>query len=128
MFSSGRNWVIAFATAVAVFAAVSLASPVKADDFDRVESRDEFVQLVAGRALTRFGITLNVSPGGEIEGRAFGQPVKGAWRWDGGYFCRDLVFGKESLGPNCQVVEKRGEVLRFTADEGKGDHADLRLR
>lgn len=119
---------VRFAIICGTALAFGAAVPVKADDFDRVESRDEFVQLVAGRALTRFGITLNVSPGGEIEGRAFGQPVKGAWRWDGGYFCRDLAFGKESLGPNCQVVEKRGEVLRFTADEGKGDHADLRLR
>lgn len=107
---------------------IAAGAPAAADDFDRVESRDEFVQLVAGRALTRFGITLNVTPEGEIDGRAFGQRVTGAWRWDGGYFCRDLAFGTESLGPNCQVVEKRGEVLRFTADEGKGDHADLRLR
>lgn len=99
-----------------------------AGGFDRIESREEFVQLVAGRALTRFGITLNVLPEGGIEGRAFGRRVTGAWRWDGGYFCRDLAFGDESLGPNCQVVEKNGALLRFTADEGKGDSADLRLR
>ena len=114
--------------ACVLVATMAVVAPARADDFDRVESREEFVQLVAGRALTRFGITLNVSPEGAIEGRAFGKPVTGAWRWNGGFFCRDLAFGGESLGPNCQVVEKRGEVLRFTADEGKGDHADLRLR
>lgn len=117
-----------FAIICATALAMGTAGPLRADDFDRVESRDEFVQLVAGRALTRFGITLNVTPEGEIDGRAFGKRVTGAWRWDGGYFCRDLAFGTESLGPNCQVVEKRGEVLRFTADEGKGDQAELRLR
>ena len=112
----------------AVLTALAAAGPLRADDFDRIESRDEFVQVVTGRALTRFGITLNVSAEGAIEGRAFGRPVTGAWRWDGGFFCRDLAFGDESLGPNCQVVEKRGEVVRFTADEGRGDYADLRLR
>jgi hypothetical protein len=117
-----------FAIICAAALTVGTSGPLRADDFDRVESRDEFVQLVSGRALTRFGITLNVSPEGAIEGRAFGRTVTGAWRWDSGYFCRDLAFGTESLGPNCQVVEKRGEVLRFTADEGRGDQAELRLR
>ena len=117
-----------FAIICATALALGTARPLRTGDFDRVEGRDGFVQLVAGRALTRFGISLNVSPEGMIEGRAFGRTVTGAWRWDSGYFCRDLAFGDESLGPNCQVVEKRGEVLRFTADEGKGDQAELRLR
>lgn len=117
-----------YAILCSILLALAIGGPARADDFDRVESRDEFVQLVAGRALTRFGITLNVSPEGAIEGRAFGKAVTGAWRWDGEHFCRDLAFGGESLGPNCQVVAKRGEVVRFTADEGRGDHADLRLR
>ena len=121
-----RTAVAAVALALGLSA---LATPgLRAEGFDRVQSRDEFVRIIDGRALTRFGISLNVSPAGAIEGRAFGKKVTGAWRWEGGYFCRDLAFGNESLGPNCQVVEKRGEVLRFTADEGRGDYADLRLR
>ena len=101
--------------------------PATAEGVRRVESRDDFVRLVAERDLKRFGIRLNVSPGGEITGRAFGKPVTGQWRWAEGYFCRDLKFGQTDLGPNCQVVERRGGSLRFIADKGRGDHADLRL-
>ncbi len=107
---------------------VTGAAPAAAESVARIEKRDDFVSLVSGRALTRFGISLTVTPDGAIEGRAFGRKVTGAWRWDGGFFCRDLAFGDEPLEPNCQVVERRGETLRFIADRGAGDHADLRLR
>ncbi|MFN3936469.1 MAG: dihydrodipicolinate reductase [Gemmobacter sp.] len=102
--------------------------PAAASDATRIQSRDAFVSLVKDRALTRFGITLTVLPDGAITGRAFGRPVRGDWNWRGSYFCRNLWFGDEPLGPNCQVVELRGNALRFIADEGRGDHADLRLR
>lgn len=115
---------------VVLAAALGLAGtvPAAAESSARIEARDDFVSLVSGRALTRFGISLKVMPDGAIEGRAFGRKVTGAWRWDGGFFCRDLAFGDEPLEPNCQVVERRGETLRFIADRGAGEHADLRLR
>jgi hypothetical protein len=106
----------------------ALATPVAAEEFRQVEEREEFVGLVSGKALTRFGISLNVSPSGKIDGSAFGKPVTGAWRWNDGYFCRDLSFGTKNLGPNCQIVQVRGATLRFIADQGRGDRADLRLR
>lgn len=117
----------AFLTLLAAIAVLPPAA-ARADGFARIESREEFVQLISGRALTRLGINLTVAPDGGIEGRAFGRKVTGAWRWDDGFFCRDLAFGNDPLEPNCQVVERRGATLRFTADRGSGDHADLSLR
>jgi hypothetical protein len=54
--------------------------------------------------------------------------VRGDGTWCDGFSCRTLVWGEDDLGANCQVVEQRGERLRFIADEGAGDHADFRLR
>lgn len=99
-----------------------------ANDAVRIDTRDAFVALVQDRPLTRFGITLNVAPGGQITGRAFGMNVTGDWSWQNGFFCRTLAYGSDVLPRNCQVVEKRGTTLRFTADQGKGDYADLRIR
>jgi len=113
---------------LAVLIAIQIAPAARAEGASRIAEREEFVRLIQGRALTRLGITLTVTPDGAITGRAFGTPVKGAWRWQGGLFCRDLFFGDEDLGPNCQVVERRGDTLRFIADEGRGDYADLRLK
>ena len=112
----------------AALAALWLAAPAAAEEFEIVSSRDNFLSLIEGRELTRMGIRLQVTSDGQIVGRAFGTPVTGAWNWNGGYFCRDLYYGEEDLGPNCQQVAVRGETLRFTSDQGTGRFADLRLR
>ncbi len=104
------------------------AAPAAAEGFATVESRDQFVQIISGRDLTRFGINVDVSPSGQISGRAFGYPVTGAWQWSGSYFCRDLYWGSDSLGQNCQAVRISGTTIRFISDRGTGDFADLTLR
>lgn len=112
----------------AMLGCLAFAAPVMAEELNRVEREAEFVGLVSGKALTRLGVTLEVAADGSISGRAFGRPVTGAWRWNGGLFCRDLYFGKQDLGPNCQVVQSDAETVRFIADEGNGDHADFSLK
>jgi hypothetical protein len=109
-------------------AAAMLAAPATAEQFQPLRDQAAFVATVTGRALTRFGIRLEVSPTGEIRGSAFGQPVTGAWRWSEGYFCRDLFWGGSDLGPNCQEVRVRGDTVRFISDRGAGIYADLQLR
>ena len=110
-----------------VLTACAMALPIGAAAFERVEDRDTFVDLVSDRDLKRFGITLQVSENGAIQGRAFGQDVTGQWRWSNGYFCRDLYYGSRDLGPNCQTVEIKGETMRFTSDQGAGMSANLKL-
>ncbi len=118
-----KHAIVALSCSFGLLAAEALA----AEEFRTVKDQDTFLTVVTGKKLTRFGIELDVTPEGEIKGRAFGQSVTGAWRWSDGYFCRDLYFGKRDLGPNCQVVQVSGEVVRFIADQGKGDFADLEL-
>ncbi len=92
-----------------------------------MSSRAQFEQLIDGRELRRFGIRLTVTSDGQIVGRAFGGDVVGAWNWENGYFCRDLFYQGDDLGFNCQLVQVRGDTLRFTTDRGQGIYADLRL-
>ncbi len=105
-----------------------MIAPAHADGFKNVTNRDTFVSLMNGRELTRFGINLVVTPDGRIDGRAFGREVTGAWRWQNGYFCRDLYWGSRDLGPNCQMVKLQGRTVRFISDKGTGQFADLVLR
>jgi len=113
---------------LSVLVCLAIAGPALAEGFTRVTDRDTFVSLMKGRELTRFGITLRVTPDGRIGGRAFGREVSGAWRWRQGYFCRDLSWGRTDLGPNCQAVRVQGRTVRFVSDRGEGQYADLRLR
>ena len=110
--------------------ALALAVPgaALAEGFSRVDQKDSFLSLVTDRSLTRLGIKLKVTPDGAIEGRAFGRKVTGDWAWKSGYFCRDLYVGGDDLGANCQMVEVRGNTMRFTSDKGRGIYADLRLK
>ncbi|MDT8327073.1 MAG: dihydrodipicolinate reductase [Roseovarius sp.] len=113
---------------LALTLSVFISTPALAEGFDQVRDRERFIALIEGRDLTRFGITVNVTPDGQIKGRAFGQDVSGAWRWSKGYFCRDLYWGARDLGPNCQAVKVQGSTLRFISDQGSGQFADLYLR
>jgi hypothetical protein len=108
--------------------ALAGASAASAEEFRPITDRTSFVSVVQGKQLTRLGIRLDVLSSGQIQGRAFGKPVTGAWRWQDGFFCRDLYFGQQDLGPNCQVVKLKGDTLRFIADRGAGQYADLSLR
>jgi hypothetical protein len=120
---------IAVASGVAtVWLTLVAPEAVQAEEFRPIESLDRFVSLTNGRDLRRFGIRVQVTPEGQIEGRAFGGPVTGAWTWEGGYFCRDLFWNGDDLGYNCQLVEENGDTLRFTTDRGAGIYADLTLR
>lgn len=112
--------------ATAILSAM-VATAVQAETFQRIENEQGFVSLVKDRQLKRLGIRLTVDENGTISGRAFGKTVSGAWRWDGGYFCRDLAVGGDHLEFNCQTVQVNGNTLRFISDRGTGAYADLRL-
>ena len=116
-----------FSAAIAL-AVSAISAPAAAEGFDVVQTREEFISLINGKELSRVGIRLEVTETGNIEGRAFGTPVSGAWNWNDGYFCRDLFWGDRDLGANCQQVASSGSTIRFTSDFGSGDYADLRLR
>ena len=105
-----------------------IASPAIADDYSRVTDRAAFVNLVQGKSLTSLGVSLSVSPSGNISGRAFGSTVSGAWTWSNGYFCRTLKAGSKVFARNCQLVQQNGDRIRFTADKGTGATANLSLR
>ncbi|MBT8409815.1 MAG: dihydrodipicolinate reductase [Alphaproteobacteria bacterium] len=96
--------------------------------FQQIKQRDSFVNIVTKGKLRRFGVTLEVRPDGEIDGSAFGRDISGRWKWQNGYFCRDLNWGSSELGTNCQEVQISGSTLRFTSDQGQGRFADLELR
>lgn len=109
--------------------ALGLVLPAAASaDEMRVTSEGAFVQLVEGRTLSTLGVKLNVSPEGRISGRAWGRDVSGSWRWQDSYFCREMTFGDKPVEPDCQVVEHDGDALRFIAERGTGQQANLRLR
>lgn len=113
----------------ALFLALNVvAAPPALAEFARIDNSDAFRAAVEGKTLSRPLIRLQVSADGSITGTGATRPVRGNWRWENGYFCRDLVWGDRDLGYNCQKVAVEGGNIRFHSDRGTGDYADFRLK
>lgn len=110
--------------------ALALTIPAAAQAFERVSDRTVFINTVAGKDLriAVYGLTLNVRENGTISGRAAGWDITGSWTWDNGYFCRDMDWSGYPIDYNCQLVEVRGDRIRFTVDQGSGDDAVFRIQ
>ena len=115
-------------TSYAVAAAAVLAASSAWADFAKIDDQSKFVSLVTGKTLTRPFVTLQVSPDGRIAGKGAAWAVNGTWSWQAGYFCRDINWGGDDLGYNCQEVQATGNRIRFTSDKGTGDSAEFRLK
>lgn len=113
-----------------IFAAIAIAIAGQAKaELVKVDDQSKFVNVVAGKTLTRPLIKINVKPDGRIEGRGARWDIEGTWSWQDGYFCRDLFWGGDALGYNCQAVEATADGrIKFTSDKGQGDSAMFRLR
>ena len=108
-----------------------LALPVRAEPFAPVREREQFLSLIDGKTLELplFRIRLEVRPDGRIAGSALGWDLTGRWKWEDGYFCRDMDWSGTPIPHNCQLVEAKGsQQLRFTVDRGAGEAASFRLR
>ena len=108
-------------------ATLTLAAPALAD-FQKVQTKAEFLQYVSGKTLNRPLVRLQVLPDGRISGKGAGWAVTGQWTWKGGYLCRSLEWGGDDLGYNCQEVKVSGNQMRITSDQGVGRSADFTLR
>jgi hypothetical protein len=110
---------------------LGLPAQADANEFKPVRDKAEFLSLVEGRELRigLYNLTLNVTPDGKIRGKALGWGISGNWKWEDGYFCRDMDWSGYAIPFNCQLVEAReGREVRFTVDRGKGNSASFRLR
>jgi hypothetical protein len=115
---------------LAVVLGLVAALPARADSFMPVKEKDVFLSLVEGRSLRipLYGLSLSVLPNGNVTGKALGWGIRGTWKWDDGYFCRELDWSGMEIPYNCQLVEASGQSrLRFTVDRGQGDSASFRL-
>lgn len=107
---------------------LTLAATTAAAEFTKIEDQKEFLRYVKGMTLTRPFVNLRVTQDGKIEGMGARWEVSGNWAWVDGYFCRDLFWGGDELGYNCQEVRVKDGRLRFTSDKGAGMSAVFRLR
>jgi hypothetical protein len=94
------------------------ASDVRASDFKRVTTEEEFRTLVAGKKLYFNENYVTARKNGKVTGKFGGKTLKGAWAWRDGYFCRTLTT--HSKDTDCQLWAVNGNQHKVTRKRGKG--------
>ena len=120
-----RMRIVSFFFCVLLFSFIS--SGVRSE-YLVIKDKNTFIAAVKDKTLKRPLIRLEVTEDGKITGRAAMLSVTGQWTWENSYFCRDLFWGSQNLGYNCQQVSRSGKKIRFTSDKGEGDFADFTVK
>ena len=120
-----RMQIVSFFFCVLLFSFIS--SGVRSE-YLAIKDKNTFIAAVKDKTLKRPLIRLEVTEDGKITGRAAMLSVTGQWTWENSYFCRDLFWGSQNLGYNCQQVSRSGKKIRFTSDKGEGDFADFTVK
>ncbi|MBJ3764130.1 dihydrodipicolinate reductase [Maribius pontilimi] len=90
-----------------------------------ITDRATFVDRIANRNLSRLGVGVTVTPGGRIEGSAFGTAVTGTWEWRGRQFCREMQWGDRTWDDSCQSVHVRDGRVYFQPSSGSSVYLNL---
>ncbi|MCL6284116.1 hypothetical protein M3P21_11300 [Ruegeria sp. 2012CJ41-6] len=95
----------------------------------QIKSAADFDSKVVGKTLT-YGDGTHIKIGaGSLNGKTGkGQKIKGAWNWQGKYFCRNVQIGDNMLPTDCQKVTLDGNAITFTREKGKGKASQASLQ
>ena len=94
----------------------------------KIRKEAEFNQLVVGKTLNYPDGTFIKVTNGKLSGKAGnGQKITGAWNWQGRFFCRNVVVGKNPVNEDCQRVENDGDTVTFIRNKGRGKRAPATL-
>ena len=111
-----------------LLAALLSAQPAFAESFRRVTSVGGFFQLVEGRKLSKFLMSIRFDNLGQIKGWAWGRPVLGNWRWEGTKLCKRVYIGTSDQGESCVQVRSDGYTVLFIPNKGEGKIEEFRLK
>ena len=99
-----------------------------ADSYKRIKFEADFRAQVVGKTITFDGGTAVINADGTTNGTITGKGAYyGAWQWNNGYYCRNLVIEGSETGTNCLKVETTGDMVRMTYDQGKGRVIEARM-
>ena len=118
-----RTSFTAIAIGAFVLAAFAASGPVAAQSWQRITEENQFRNIIVGREIvTAEGNRFTSHPDGRITGQWAGQPMVGGWQWHQGFWCRNVRVGNNpETGTDCQIVEIRGNEVRNTRNQGRGE-------
>jgi hypothetical protein len=110
-------------TALVFAAGLGTPRTAEAQNWQRITTEDQYRASNVGREIvTPEGHRFSSHADGRVTGQWGGQPMVGAWQWHQGFWCRNVRVGNNpETGTDCQLVEMRGNDVRKTRDQGRGE-------
>jgi hypothetical protein len=110
--------------ACVIFAGVS----AHADDFERIETEEEFFEkIVAKRLEYQSGAIVVFTPEGTFDGGFSGSPVWGEWVWRDDTICHQINIGEKRYKVTCKTPQILGKKVRFLREDGSS-YGEARIR
>ena len=102
--------------------ALGIATGPAVAGFKWIKTEKEYREKVVGRqVIDDAGNSYVIKPDGTLSGKMKnGAKVRGAWNWQGRYWCRNVAVNKKLLPTDCQKIEIDGNRYRMTREKGKG--------
>ena len=128
---SEQNWRMTqhrfFQPAMAILLLAPL--PSQAQEFQRIETAEAFVEQVVGKPLTWATGETIIRADGTTSGKMQNVGTyEGAWTWRDGQYCRSLIVNGQTGEEKCLLVAIAGDTLRMSYDQGDGRALDLAIR
>jgi hypothetical protein len=110
-------------------AALLSMTATTATAWERITTEQQFRDRIADRTLVMQNGWTTSHGDGRITGEFNGQRMVGRWQWHQGFWCRNFrnADGTET-GTDCQVLDVRGNQLRNTRNQGRGDSVVLTIQ
>ncbi len=104
-------------------AGVSVPTSAQAQGWQRITTEQQYRERIVGRQiLTTEGNRFTSHADGRLTGEWGGQRMVGGWQWHQGFYCRNVRVGSHpETGTDCQLVEIRGNDVRKTRNQGRGE-------
>lgn len=83
-------------------------------------TRPDFEAFCADRIIRGDGTTVVLSRDGRLHGRVGEAVLEGRWHWENGLFCRTATFDGVALDLDREIIERQGNLMRYTRDAGRG--------
>ena len=87
-----------------------------------ITTKQDFLDLVAGRRLVLGDSWVIIAPQGHIEGVGPDRKaVTGSWSWEGTFYRRTIFFDGKDLPEDWQTVAVDADKVAFVHDKGAGE-------
>lgn len=107
---------------------IILATGATASEFKRIETKAEYLNVVAGKRMVAEWGWVTAAADGNLTGKVNGQAAQGKWDWKNGFWCRTISFGSTNMPRNCQAIFVSGDNLVSIRDKGQGKQTRMKIK